>query len=405
MDTTTPSMNGAAYLRWMLATAALLVAAVAAFNVAIDPLGVFGSPRIAGVDAVKPHLDHYRELTHWKAAQRLCAKTGIFGNSRAEIGLNPASPPLLAHGLAAYDHAVPGTGADLSYRQLKWLDEAGCMPHTVFLGVDFFDFLGGRAAGPMSTLDADPAPRFDARFVEEEVVSVTGLEDSLQTLSIQRARHPDVLTELGFNPLDNYLDEVTQSGAYTLFRQKAQDNIANWRRQPPRIHPASGGPSDSEQAVDAFVAKAQAAHSKVYLIIYPYHAEARLIVERLGLGALFAQWKMEMVALAARHSAPDAEVELWDFSGLSPQTLEAIPPPGDHHTQLRWFWEAGHFKQSLGDLAVERMLGAPNGFGIRLAGANVGEWVARDRAQVQALMATPSPLMTEVDSLLPPGKP
>ena len=163
--------------------------------------------------------------------------------------------------------------------------------------------------------------------------------------------------------------------------------------------------SDSEQAVDAFVARARSADSKIYLVIYPYHAEARVIVERLGLGALFADWKKRMVELADRHAGPGGEVEVWDFSGLSPQTLEAIPAPGDHHTQLRWFWEAGHFKQALGEMAVDRMLGASNEFGIRLDSANVDAWVARDRAQVRALMTVPSPLLVEVDSLLPATRP
>ena len=395
--------QAASYLRWMLATAALLAAAVAAFTILVDPLGVFGSPRIAGLNAVKPHFEHDRELTHWTGAKRLCSKTGIFGNSRAEIGLNPLSPALLAHGLSAYDHAVPGTSADLSYRQLKWLAEAGCMPRTVFLGVDFFDFLGAGAAPPMSVLDAAPPPRVDGNFVAQNVLSLTGLQDSIETLATQHTRHPATLTERGFDPLDNYVAEVEHNGAYALFRQKAQDNIRTWKRLPPRIQPAAGGVCDTEQAIDAFVSRARAVDAKVTLIIYPYHAETRLIVERLGLGGLFAQWKKRIVDLAARHQGSGQAIEVWDFSGLSPQTLEAIPPPDDRRTQLRWFWEAGHFKSALGDVALARMLGEPNGFGISLDEGNVDAWVARDRADVQALMASPSPLLGEVDSLLPPG--
>lgn len=405
MDTPTPPTSGAAYLRWMLATAALLVAAVALFVVLVDPLGVFGSPRIAGLNAVKPHFEHDRELTHWMGAKRLCSKTAIFGNSRAEIGFNPMSDALLAHGLPAYDNAIPGTSADLSYRQLKWLAEAGCMPSTVFLGVDFFDFLGAQAAPAMSALDAAPAPRIDANFVAQNVLSLTGLQDSIETVAIQQARHPATLTDRGFDPLDNYVAEVERNGAYALFRQKAQDNIRTWRRLAPRIQPGPGVVCDTEQGIDAFVTRARAADAKVYLVIYPYHAETRLIVERLGLGALFAQWKKRIVDLAARHREPGQEIEVWDFSGLSPQTLEAIPAPEDRRTQLKWFWEAGHFKPALGDVALARMLGEPNGFGIRLAPANVDDWVARDRASVLAFMATPSPLLAELDSLLPPGAP
>ena len=405
MDTPTSAPSNGAYLRWMLSTVALLVAAVGSFNVLVDPLGVFGSPRVAGLNALKPHLEHDRELTHWMGARRLCSKTGIFGNSRAEIGFDPASPVLLAHGLPAYDHAIPGTSADLSYRQLKWLQEAGCMPGTIFLGVDFFDFLGAGPAPAMRVLDAAPAPRIDGNFVGQDVLSLTGLQDSIETLAIQHARHPATLTERGFDPLDNYVAEVERNGAYALFRQKAQDNIRNWGRQPPRIQPTGGGVCDTEQGIDAFVSRARAADAKVYLVIYPYHAETRLIVERLGLGGLFAEWKKRMVGLAARHQVPGHSIEVWDFSGLSPQTLEPIPPPDDRGTQLHWFWEAGHFKKALGDVALARMLGDANGFGLRLDTANVDDWVARDRDSVQALMSAPSPLMTELDSLLPPGGP
>ena len=47
--------------------------------------------------------------------------------------------------------------------------------------------------------------------------------------------------------------------------------------------------------------------------------------------------------------ATDANAELWDFSGFSPYADEAVPLPGDTHSEMRWYWEAGHFKKSLGD--------------------------------------------------------
>ena len=55
---------------------------------------------------------------------------------------------------------------------------------TVFLGVDFFDFLGAQATPAMSALDAAPAPRIDANFIAQDVLSLTGLQDSLETLAI-----------------------------------------------------------------------------------------------------------------------------------------------------------------------------------------------------------------------------
>ena len=257
MESPKNAITGAAYLGWMLSMAALLVAAVALVLHPGRPPGRVRLAANAGLNAVKPYFEHDRELTHWMGAKRACSKTGIFGNSRAEIGLNPVGPALLAHGLPAYDHAIPGTSAGLSYRQLKWLAEAGCMPSTIFLGVDFFDFLGAPPAPPMIALDAAPAPRIDGNFVAQDVLSVTGLQDSIETLAIQHARHPATLTERGFDPLDNYVAEVEHNGAYALFRQKAQDNIRTWKRQAPTIQPPAGGVCDTERAIDAFVSRAR----------------------------------------------------------------------------------------------------------------------------------------------------
>ncbi len=406
MGTPTPSLPSAAYLRWTLLTTAAVLAAVALFNVFVDPTGVFNSPRIEGLNAIKPHLDHHHELVRWKAAQRLCASTdlraGIFGNSRAEVGFDPLNRPLVEHGLNTYNHAIPGAGTASAYRQLKWLEEAGCLPRTVFLGVEFFDFLGDHSKSQgMAALDATKAPAIDGPFLAETVFSITGLHDSLETLSIQNARYPAVLTDRGFNPMSNYIPEAAQSGYHALFRHKAQQYVQSWGGRAHLIRPASGGISDDEQAVDAFIARASAADGKVYVVIYPYHGEVRFILERLGLGGLFADWKRLIVKLAAQQAQQGRNVEVWDFSGLSPQTLEAIPAASDRKAQLKWFWEPGHFKSALGELAFERMLGAPNGFGVRLDSSNVDAWVAQDRRQVQEMMSQPSPLLAEVDALLP----
>ncbi len=220
------------YLRWMLVTLLLVIVCVGAFNAFIDPLGVFGSPDIVGLNAKKPHLDHHRELARHKAAQRVCASTGIFGNSRANIGFDPKSPALSAHGLMAFNHAIPGTTATSTYRQFIWLKASDCLPKTIFLGVEFFDFLGGSVARPLPTLENTPTPTLDSRFFAESVISVSGLRDSLATLLLQRSTFPTMITDHGFNPLYNYLPEVEQSGHYILFRQRAQENIRNWARKP-----------------------------------------------------------------------------------------------------------------------------------------------------------------------------
>jgi hypothetical protein len=53
---------------------------------------------------------------------------------------------------------------------------------------------------------------------------------------------------------------------------------------------------------------------------------------------------------------PGSEVRLFDFAQESAVSREPVPPPGDRHTQMRWYWEAGHFKSELGDRLVARMM-------------------------------------------------
>src|SRR6476620_3869448 len=97
------------FLRCMSITAFALVLVAGAVNVLVDPLGVFGSPRIAGINALKPYVDHDRDLIRWRAARRECPNAAIFGNSRAEIGLDPDHPMFRQHGLRAFNHAIPGS--------------------------------------------------------------------------------------------------------------------------------------------------------------------------------------------------------------------------------------------------------------------------------------------------------
>jgi hypothetical protein len=384
----------------MLTTLVIVIASVGLFNVFIDPLGVFASPRVAHVNDIKPYLDHHRELARYLKAYRLCPNAGIFGNSRAEIGFDPESPMLAEHGMTAFNHAIPGTTASTTLRQIIWLKDAKCLPKTIFLGVEFFDFLGGDEPLSLPTLATQPAPQRDARFFAESVFSITGLRDSLTTIFLQRSRYPATSNDRGFNPLFNYIPEVEQSGHYTLFRQRAEENVRNWTRKPLQLRPQKGGPSDDEVTVGAILTQAAQGGSTLYVIIYPYHAEIRMMIERLGMGQLLADWKRLVVDIAEMNTERGGKVEVWDFSGVGPETLETIPAKGERKIHLTYYWEAGHFKRELGNLVIDRLLGKQNNFGVRLDRGNIESWLAEDRLRVQSLLNTPSPLVREVDDLL-----
>lgn len=367
-----------------------------AFNVLVDPLHIFDSPRLRGFNAIKPHLDHHREFTRWRQTQRLCPNAMILGNSRAEIGFDPEHPGFAALGLHTVNQAVPGTDAVTAYRQLLWARSIGCMPKLLVVGVEFFDFLGNTPPRSLAQLSDAPAPSLSAKATAEIVFSITGLGDSLSTVALQYARYPASLTDRGFNPLFNYTPEVARSGHHALFQQRAMENAKVWARKPRMIHPPDAARSEDAVALQAILETAGAAGSQVHLVIYPYHAQIRLVMKRLALDGLFRDWKRDLVqmadASAGRQGAGASTVSVWDFSGVSPYTTEAIPAAGDRQTRLQNYWEAGHFKKALGDHVLSRVLGQTGDFGVQLNATMLEPWLDRDGAAVDHLCATPTRL-------------
>lgn len=385
----------------MIASLGGTILCVSLFNIFIDPLNVFASPHISFFNTKKPHLDHHRELSRYREALRLCANAGIFGNSRAEIGFDPEGPTWNSKKVSVFNYAIPGTGITNTHRQLLWLQSENCSPREVFLGVEFFDFLGGSVPEPLPTLQTDPVPQLDSRFFAENVLSITGLRDSISTILLQWSLYPALSTERGFNPLLNYTPEVAQNGHYALFRQRAEENIRSWKRKPLRLRLRPDTPSNDEVVFDAVLSRLNNAGATTYIIIYPYHAQFRLLLERLGMGGVFSDWKRTVVTIAEKYAKRSSKVEIWDFSGISPETLEAIPEKGDRKTHLNYFWEAGHFKRELGEQVIARILGGgDSSFGIRLDSSNLENWLEEDRRRVQETAAASSWLTREIDNLL-----
>jgi hypothetical protein len=122
-------------------------------------------------------------------------------------------------------------------------------------------------------------------------------------------------------------------------------------------------------------------------------------MERLGRGALFSEWKKFVLDSAQAFSTQGHQVEVWHFSGIHPYTLEPIPEPKDRTTHLKFYWEAGHFKKALGDDVLSRIMREDACFGVRLRNVNTNNWLSEDRANLNRLLGTSSPL-SEVDDIL-----
>ena len=244
------------------------------------------------------------------------------GNSRVEIGIDPAHRCFADAGMEAYNLGVPGAEVR---RQLAYALNAmdGRAVDHVFLSVDFTDFIwSGRwppePAPPMGEVDSGDFPRFPSgaknpRYLHSVVrdyyrslFSLDALTSSLRTVALQSDTAPD-RDARGFNPGRDYAELVRVEGPRALFDQKMDELRARYRG----AWYLREGPASEFADLEWFLGLAREKGIRVTLFTNPFHREYWQLLSERGLLDLHRQWKTQLQALAARH--PGAVAALWDF--------------------------------------------------------------------------------------------
>jgi len=385
--------------------AALLVvlALVAGLNLAVDPYDVFGSPRHAGFNLIKPGAKNHTALAKTYQVERYHPATVILGTSRAYIGLNADSPAWPAAMRPVYNSAIPAYQVTANvYRTLQEVQATGQLKHALIV----LDFQGFLLPDPVLARDDDqrrllrlddgtPNPdrarqTFDDAFLA--LFTMGALLDSIDTLLSQGAgpgsdRVLNLMPDGTASEAD-FANAARADGMYELFSQKAEletdrstavaATMANWH-----------GPMPNLATLDQILRFAQAHGIAVTLALAPSHANTLEAYWTRGVWPRIEQLKLELATLAAKYQRPGSPpVTFWDFLDYSQYTTEPVPPPGDRRTQTRWFWEPTHFKKALGEMILRRMFDpnepSPSDLGAALTPDTVAAHNAAIRAQRQA---------------------
>jgi len=390
------------YLCGLGASLAALLVAVVAFNLVVDPYGYVGAPRIPGLNALKPGPGSELVAVKRAALARLAPDALILGNSRAEVGFDPEHPAWATRGLEAYNAAIRGAGLEAAVRMLETARQTQ-EPEVVIVGLDFLDFLTAPDAAirpfPNATSES-VIDRFQRWF--GAVGTFGALRDSVRTIIAQHGRYPEIITDRGLNPLREYEGIARVEGYHAMFAQRAQENARAYVRKPSGIFVDGTRSSPSLSIVEGLVERARQRGTELHLVIYPYHAQILVMFEAAGLWPAFEQWKRRLAEIAAK-GGPG--ITLWDFSGFSDYTTEPIPGAGDTTTEVRWYWEAGHFKKALGDLVLERILlpgdtADAGNFGVRLMGANIDAHLRRISQDRDAFRTSNQAFVADTEALV-----
>lgn len=411
-------MSPQRYLAVLFGATLAVLAAVAAFNVAVDPYAVFGSPRVERFNARKPAASNHTAMAKAHQIEAVAPRTVLLGTSRVDIGFDPDHPAWPPADRPVYNYGVPEASILNLESQLRHAVRAGPVQRAL-VGLEFHDFLRARLdpARPLSEIEhrfvafgqggtARTLQLAQDRFVA--AMTLKALLDSGFTVAAQFAPRSGDLGALGLTSEAPYAALAAKDGMHLLFRQKDLQ-LLQARRHAAEVlagHPAN---DFAELALlRSLLQYAQANGIALDLVIPPYHAHYFEIVDATGLWPRFEAWKAALVDLVEEHRrrAGAVRVTLWDFASYDPYTTEAVPRDGDRRTLMQWFWEPVHFRKPLGDLMLARMLGGDaTAFGVELTPQTLAARLEEGRVQRAAYRARRAPERFDFARLVSTGTP
>ncbi len=361
-----------------LATLLLVLGGAATFNYLIDPYGVFGSKPLERLAGNKVAAIDQPDLAKTYMLERRDAKTILLGNSRVDLGLDPDSASWPSEWQPVFNLAVPGFYMNERVQHFQHALVNG-NPARLVYGLSVDDFW------PITPIPAaDPeAKRINARLsvapdgTQNHLAFVGRATDYAFALMSFRAMMDSVRTLRSQD--DTTLSSITASGWNTggsNDAQAAQDGyheVADWkiRYKLPRLLAWAKDTRLDFSVFDRMVDDARAHRVKTVIFIAPSYVDEYVLYRELGLKDGYDSWKRQLTARIDQERNAGADIELWDFSGADQYSTEPMPQPGDTKTNLRWFWEAQHFKPALGEEVIKSITGESEGYGVKLTSENV----------------------------------
>ncbi|PYN82202.1 MAG: hypothetical protein DMD97_01595 [Candidatus Rokuibacteriota bacterium] len=383
-----------------------MIAAIASMNFVVDPFGMYRLVALDSFNASKLAVDHRVRLVKAYDVRRLRPQGIILGTSRSHVGLRPSHDGWDPGARPVYNLAFDGATTKEMYQYLLHAHAVRRLRQVV-LGLDTYH---------ATLAPATARPDFDAELLDSPGVlalpsliradlkvltSLDTLRASLATVRSQSDREPQWfapdgqrLGEVFFRRAGEHFERLGPRGYFDEidrlevgFKREGQ-LAANARVLGRAVQQTTASSETSLDYIRRIVAFCRAQGVDLRIFIAPEHAHQLEITAAIGEWASLENAKRALVQLlaedAARHPGVPP-IPLWDFSGYSSVTTEALPESGSH-AEMEFYWDSSHFKDVVGDFVLDRLFGlsharreVPLDFGVRLTPATLEPTLARLR--------------------------
>ena len=351
--------------------------ALATFNLLVDPFGAYPGTNLR---ALAPYrADLVAREAKAELAARGTFETLILGSSRMRMGI-------------PVDHPAFGSSnvCNLALDGTTFTEIAGVLDFAlkrnpvrrIILGADFHLFSLARGNDPTFELS-----RFNPHLAPAEYHgrNLLGARASGEAWALAKAwlrGRPPVGGRRGAVP--KFLPErIEQREA---FARRVRASLSSLGAEGSFVH--------NPECFEAFrqlVRRCRQQNIELLVVVPPLHALQLEVVHATGHWASYETWKRAVVQIL--HEEGGAQSPLWDFQGFHGAVAEAVPPAGDRQTRMKYYLEASHFTFALGELVLDRILGATSSatadaqFGVPLTLANLDQHLLRTQQERQAYAA------------------
>jgi hypothetical protein len=388
------------YLRLYLSALFLLLLSTIAFNLIIDPFGVYNFVDIQSINNVKTGQGNHVRMGKAGAVRSFKPRAIVLGNSRAEYGINPEHPGWKVE--PVYNLGVSGSNI---YESLRYFQHAHSIQPLdkvlIMLDLNLFDAYWENAVDfseerlAVSLNEQKNEYYYLSDFIPT-TLSLNALTQSINTIwrsatnktttylsNGQRDWRNDLLFRTVIRNFGSYQNIFTieekslleaKAKGYSSdlkkysYNQRTKINVFDWFRKIVKI--------SIRDNID------------LHLVLTPSHARYFEMHRLMGNWTLWEEWKRALVDIVEEEAkiAGVTPFPFWDFSGFTPLTTEYVPAENEKDTKMEWYFESSHFTTDLGDLIQDKVFNrnilsnnVPDYFGVLITSKNIDEHLEETR--------------------------